>query len=92
MEEASGSLNQTWDISPELDASQHQAIFNILMEYSDVFAVEPKRSKGTHMSEHVIESGNSRPIKANYNKVDPWTEQEIERQVDQMLTNGIIQK
>ena len=91
-EETSCSSNRTWDISPELEVSQHQAILSILMEYSDVFAVDPKRPKRTHMSEHIIETGNSRPIKDKYNRVDPWTEQEIERQVDQMLTNGIIQK
>ena len=92
LEESSRGCQHTWDINSELDYKQHQAILNILMEYSDVFAVNPKSPKITHMVEHIIETGRSRPVKAKYNRVDPLTEQEIERQVDQMLANGIIRQ
>ena len=92
LEESSRERQHTWDINSELDYKQHQAILNILMEYSDVFAVNPKSPKVTHMAEHIIETGRSRPVKAKYNRVDPLTEQEIERQVDQMLANGIIRQ
>ena len=82
----------SWDINPELDAAQHRDILNILTEYSDVFAVDPKNPRLTRLTEHVIETGGSRYVKAKYNRVDPLTQQEIDRLVDQMLKNGIIRK
>ena len=92
IEEPCETPGQAWDINTELDPTQHQSILKLLIEYADVFAVNPKSPKITHMTEHIIETGRSRPVKAKYNRVDPWTEQEIEKQVNQMLTNGIIQQ
>ena len=49
---------QMWDINPELDFRQHQAL-NILIKYAEVFARDPKKPKVTHLTEHVIETGRS---------------------------------
>ena len=35
------------------------------LEYSDVFAVNPQNSKITQITEHIIETGRSRPVKGS---------------------------
>ena len=83
-------ITDTWDINSKLDTSQQVALKEILIKYADVFAKDPKKPKVTHLAEHVIETGRSRAVKAKYSRVDPKSEQEIDRQVKQMLSNGVL--
>ena len=43
-----------------------------------------------HVAHHVINTNKQLPIKANNIRVSPQTEREINEQVEQMLSNGII--
>ena len=74
VDEECSTSKQVWDINPVLDSTQYRALLDILMKYPEVFARDPKRPNITHLTEHVIETGRSRPVKSKYNRVDPWTE------------------
>ena len=79
-----------WNISPNLNPPQRAKMRELLEEYYDVFALNPKKPNKTIIMEHVIETADARPVKAKYVRVAPRTEREINNQIDQMLANGVI--
>ena len=67
------------------------ALKEIFIKYADYVANDPKKPKVyTFGKGHDIETGRSRAVKAKYSRVDPKSEQEIDRQVKQMLSNGVV--
>ena len=79
-----------WNISPNLDLTQQRELIKLLEEYSDIFASNPKKPNNTHLMLHVIETGDSLPVKSKNIRVSPQTVQEINSQISQMLQNGIV--
>ena len=57
-------------------------------EFSDIFATNPKSPQITSITTHVIDTGNSRPIKHKLRRVSPSTQQHIDEQVEEMMANG----
>ena len=55
-----------------------------------MFAVDPKKPKRTHTMEHRIDTGDALPVKFKQRRVPVAYEDEINRQVDEMLRNDII--
>ena len=77
------------DISKELDGSALEEILQLCQSFSDRFAENPKRPERTLEDKHYINTGDSRPVKSRPRKFPPNWEQEIERQVSDMIENGI---
>ena len=82
--------SKDWDINAKLAVHEREALGKLLFEYQDVFAIDPKKPSVTHLAEHLIVTGEARPVKAKGMRVSPQAEQSINTQVRQMLRNGII--
>ena len=79
-------------VNPKLDEGKRKQLRNILEGLSDVFAADPKRPVITNRTEQVIESGDACPVKQRQLRVAPSVEVEINRQVTDMLVNGICRQ
>ena len=79
-----------WNINPDLNQQERETLRTLLEEYLEVFAVNPKKPSKTFITEHTIETGGARPVRAKYSRVSPQAEREINHQIHQMLDNGII--
>ena len=79
-----------WNVNPDLIRHQRSRITELLEEFSDVFATNPKKPNGTHCVEHVIETGGAYPVRVRCGRVSPQTERDINIQIEQMLDNGVI--
>ena len=79
-----------FDINPDLELHETQALEALLMEFSDCFASNPKKTTVTHVGEHVIETvPGARPIKSKRYRMLPQQEQEVEKQTERMIRDGI---
>lgn len=81
-----------FDINPELPHSDQSAIQQMLEEFTHVFAQNPRRPGRTKVEgcEHAILTGDARPIKHRPRRVPPQWRENIQEQVEEMLSNGII--
>ena len=89
----SGSSNEPikFNINPNLTADQKARLLALLHEYEDCFAQNPKKPSATSMGEHVIETvPGTQPRKAKRYRMSPQQEEEVVKQSDEMLRNGII--
>ena len=83
-------MKREWNINPDLSQPQSLRIVELLNEFEDVFALNPKKPNQTPLGEHVIETGEARPVRAKYVRVSSQTELDVNLQIKQMLDNGII--
>ena len=51
-------------MNPNLDRGQQAVLQELLEEYGDIFAINPKSPKTTHLALHVINTSDQLPIKA----------------------------
>ena len=65
---------------------------NLFKKYRDVFAFPGDQLGRTSLVQHVIDTGDAMPIKQRPYRASPDVKKEIDRQVDEMLENGIIQE
>ena len=77
------------DINPDLSAHQRSEIEEVLRKYEDVFADNPKKPSITNVVEHLIETEDARPVKQKSARMSPAMEEEVNKQIDDMLKNGI---
>ena len=47
-------MESEWNINSNLDRDQQAALLELLVEYSNVFATNPKSPNTTHVVHHVI--------------------------------------
>ena len=79
-----------FDINPELTEEQKGKLLALLNEYSDCFAPNPKKPTLTSFGEHVTDTvPGSRPVKAKRFRMSPQQEEEVNRQGEQMVKDGI---
>ena len=81
--------NTSFDVTPELTPRHGKELISLLYTYSDVFAETPKRPAMATGAKHVIDTSNAQPVKQKLYPVTPSVEEEIMRQVNEMLANGI---
>ena len=65
---------------------------NLFKKYRDVFAFPGDQLGRTSLVQHVIDTGDAMPIKQRPYRASPDVKKEIDRQVDEVLENGIIQE
>ena len=78
-----------FDINPELDYNRQEVLTQLLWEFMDVFALDPKKPTQTNLGEHVIDTNAAQPVKQPLRRIPPKWEDEANRQVGEMLRNGI---
>ena len=68
---------------------QKQKLANLLTEYQDVFSINDKDLGKTDLGEHVIETGDAKPLKQPFRRVPLAFENEEKKALDKMLEQGI---
>lgn len=76
--------------SSNLTQSQQEKLTDLLMEYKDIFASDPKNPSRTDVVEHEIETGTNRPVYIKPRRIPLAWESEVNHQVEEMLSNHII--
>lgn len=75
-----------FDINPNLTVEEKFEMLKLLEEYSDCFASNPKKPTATNVGEHVIKTTpDARPVKAKRFRMSPQDEEEVNKQVEQMV-------
>ena len=62
----------------------------LLKDYQDVFAIPGEELGRTHVVEHGIDTGTASPIRQPYRRLPLSKKEEVERELQQMLEQGII--
>ena len=91
MEEIEGEeVEHEFDINPELPRDQQVALKNLLMNFKDRFAPNPKKPSVTKIGEHRIDIvPDARPIKAKRFRMSPFQEEEVNKQAEEMIKNNV---
>ena len=91
-EELPAHLKIVWDASvTNLNDEQKRAFFNLLLKHQSVFAKSKYDLGRTDLVEHEIFTGDNRPIKQAARRLPLNKREEAEKQVKEMLENGIIE-
>ena len=77
------------EINEKLGYGEKSKLEHLCQRFKDRFAGDPKRPETTVKENHYINTGRSPPIKQRPRKFLPGWEREIERQVKEMIKNGI---
>ena len=77
--------------SAELSPPDKEELNTLLIQYQDVFAPTSKDLGRTAEVQHTIDTGNATPIKLRPYRTSPMQREEIDKQVDEMLAQNIIQ-
>ena len=81
--------NLEFDINPALSPEKRQKLHDLLRKYSSVWAVNPKKPSLCTMGRHKIVTRDADPVKQKMRRMSPSDEKEVDRQVQEMLSNGI---
>ena len=79
---------QELSVSEKLSRSQLEELQSLLGEYQDVLRGTPGK---TTMAEHAIDTGDSQPVRLHPYRVPHAYRGEVERQVHEMLEEGVIE-
>ena len=74
----------------QLTDSQKQALLSLLNQHSKVFAGDPKKPTKTNLVTHTIPTGDHQPIKSKRSTIPYAWEDEVRKQLTEMLKNNII--
>ena len=76
----------------QLKEEHKQMVAKLLCDYSDVFAKSPTDLGKTHLVQHIIDTGQEKPIQERVRRFPYEQSKEIEQQVKTMKEQGIIQE
>ena len=74
----------------DIPAADRTRVLNLLKEFEDVFAKNPKRPKQVNNATHSIDTGGCLPVFRKPYPIPYAYTDDFNRQIDQMLENGII--
>lgn len=74
-----------------LETRQRAIVDNVIQQFEEV-SFERKGLGRTHLLKHTINTGNSSPLKQRYYPLSPDRLKELNRQVDEMLEQDVIEK
>ena len=75
----------------DLLPNQRHPLYNVLQEKSGVFGSSIPDLSNIPLVKHYVDTGNAKPIKQRVYHASHHHRQEIEKQVKEMLQNGIIE-
>ena len=82
-----------WKRSTEqLTEDESVALADLLHQYKDVFSLSEQDLARTNLIGHQIDTGNARSIKQKPRRTSPSKHAEIERQVEDLLQRGVVEK
>ena len=85
-------LKIVWDANvTDLTDEQRQIFFDLLIRHQSVFAKNKYDLGRTDLVQHEIDTGDNRPIKQAARRLPLNKREEAEKQVKEMLDNGIIE-
>ena len=76
-------------INRDLQPEERNELRNLLQEFREIFAENPKKPSHTNIGEHTINVGDAQPKKQRPRRIPPVWEEEINKQIDEMLRNGV---
>jgi len=76
--------------SSSLSNSELHEVAKLLIEYQNCFVGPDGRLGKTHLATHSIDTGDSRPIKQHPRRVPLSLQEEMDKEIDKMLEQGII--
>ena len=83
-----------WDIvnrsDTELNKTQQQSLYQLLLQYTDIFATGQHNLGHTTVIKHQIDTGNVPPIRQQARRVPPIHRQEAKQLLNNMLDSNII--
>ena len=74
----------------ELAKDEIASLKQLVQEYSDIFALNPKSPGCSSLVKHRIDTGNEMPIKGYIRRCAPTELVSQKKEIDEMLENGII--
>ena len=86
---------EIWDHvskNPYITSKEKDELYSLLLEYADVFISNPKNPPEAKLVSHVIDTGNAQPVRDKMRRFPPSWTVEIEKQISEMLKNGICRK
>ena len=75
----------------DLNEEQKEILTQFLNQNRNVFATNLQELGKTSLYKHTIDTGDSKPIKCRPYRTSPAAKQEIQKQIDEMLKNDIIE-
>lgn len=79
-------------VAPSVTGDARRGLIDLLMEFRDCFAGPSEELGLCSAAEHVIDTGDARPVKQP-SRSSAWKERELIRgQVNEMLNQGVIEK
>ena len=85
------NVNVLAELDPKLEhltPSQKEDMKNLLKKYSDLFPDVPGQ---TNAITHYVDVGDAKPIKQHYYRVNPAKRAALDKEIDYMLENGIVE-
>ena len=76
----------------KLEPKQSEALQSFLQEQQEVFASTVKDIGTTHVTEHVVDTADARPIKQLPRRLPQALKPVVDKQVNEMLETGIIRQ
>ena len=80
----------TVNISKDLSTDEQRTVKELLQEYRDIFALNPKRPEKNRLIVHRINTEDSLPVYQKTRRIPTAWEKEVDSQVKEMLANDII--
>ena len=74
-----------------LTAEQKQSLTTLIASYRDVFALNFSEMGETDLVTHTIDTRDAQPVRQRFYRTSPAVRKEIDRQVEDMLQNDIIE-
>lgn len=76
--------------SSKLDGNQKAKLEALLAKYDDIFAYTPDQLGRSSIVQHTIDTGDHQPIRLRSYRTSPSNREEIDKQISEMLDNGVI--
>ncbi|XP_026054681.1 uncharacterized protein LOC113040593 [Carassius auratus] len=75
-----------------LDSAERTQLETLIYKYSDVFSANEYDYGRTDLVKHTIRTGDAQPIRQRAYRTSPHVRAEIDRQVQQLLSNDVIEE
>ena len=76
-------------IGAQLNIYQRQQVTDLLSEFENVFAINPKKTRQTNLTKHRIITGDAQAVYVKPRRIPITREKDVELQIDEMVRNGI---
>lgn len=75
----------------DLSSCQKEEVQELLSEYSDIFSKHPNDYGRTNLLYHVVDTGDSSPVRQRAYRVSPKLHTELQKQIDTLLEQDLIE-